>query len=429
MTPAHFLRADARPANRNAGTLATNGRAERHAIFGRRWRCLYVAVNAEGINTGEFMKRQLAVWKQLLIIAILGGAGYAAWDQRARISEFTGISFSKEAPPDRRGRGSSDALPVIVESVTMQQAVDRIEAVGDGRANRSITVYPEVSGIVAKMDLDAGQKLEEGDVILRLNDAKERIAVRIAETKLADARRTLDRYEQLIERNAIPQATVDTARTALQTAELELEQAREALADRTVRAPFEGVVGIPHVERGDRVSDTTPIVSFDDRSVIQVEFEVPEIYLDRIRVGHPITATTAGLRGREFQGRITQVNSRVDPQTRGVRLRAALENPDDVLRSGMSFTVELVLEGQEYPTIAEIALLWERNGSYVWTVKGGKAEQVAVSVVKRSQGRVLVDGDLEPGQLVVVEGTQRLRPGREVRFERPEPAAQKEAGL
>ncbi|MFP3921850.1 MAG: efflux RND transporter periplasmic adaptor subunit, partial [Dichotomicrobium sp.] len=185
----------------------------------------------------------------------------------------------------------------------------------------------------------------------------------------------------------------------------------------------------PQVEQGDRVSDTTPIVSFDDRSVIQVEFEVPEIYLDRIRVDHPITATTAGFRGQEFQGRITQINSRVDSQTRGVRLRAALANPGDVLRGGMSFTVELVLEGEEFPTIAELALLWERNGSYVWTVKDGKAEKTAVSVVKRSQGRVLVDGDLEPGQLIVVEGTQRLRPGREVRFERPEATARNEAGL
>jgi len=375
------------------------------------------------------MTRQMAIWKQLFVIALLAGVGYAAWDQRARLSDLTGISFSKEAPEQRRGGNVSDGVPVIVEPVSMVRAVDRVQAIGDGRAQRSITIYPEVSGIVSEIDFEAGDRLEDGEVILRLNDREARIAVQIAEAQVAEARRTVERYEELLNRNAIAMAQVDTARTALRTAELELEQAREALADRTIRAPFDGVVGIPQVEVGDRVSDATAITSLDDRSVILVEFEVPEIYLERIRVGQTITATTAGFSGRSFEGRITEINSRVDPQTRAVRLRAALENPDDVLRGGMSFAVKLVLEGGEYPAIPELALLWERDGAHVWAVNDGKAEKVAVTVVKRAQGRVLVAGNLAPGQLVVVEGTQRLRPGRALSFERPDATAQKEAGL
>jgi len=375
------------------------------------------------------MKRQLAIWKQLLVIAILTGAGYAAWDQRERLSNLTGISLSKEAPQERRSRGGSDAVPVIVERVSLSRAVDRVQAIGDGRAKRSVTIYAEVSGIVSEIDFEAGQQLEKDEVILRLNDAEERIAVRIAEAKLAEARRKVERYEALVDRNAIATATVDTARTELKTAGLEVEKAQEALADRTLRAPFDGVVGIPQVELGDRVTDSTAITSFDDRSVILVEFEVPEIYLKRIKVGHPITATTAGFRGRTFEGRVTEINSRVDPQSRAVRLRAALDNPEDVLRGGMSFTVKLVLDGGEYPAIPELSLLWGREGSHVWAVKDGKAEKVAVTVVKRAEGRVLVAGSLAPGQLVVVEGTQRLRPGREVKFDRPDATATSEAGL
>ncbi|RIA55736.1 efflux RND transporter periplasmic adaptor subunit [Dichotomicrobium thermohalophilum] len=375
------------------------------------------------------MTRQLAFWKQILVIAVVAGIGYAAWDQRARLSELTGISLSKEAPEQHRGGRTNDGVPVIVEPVSLIQSVDRVQAIGDGRANRSITVYPEVSGIVSEIDFDAGDRLKEGDVIVRLNDREARIAVGIAEAKLAEAQRTVERYEALLKRNAIAMAQVDTARTTRRTAELELEQAREALADRTIRAPFDGVVGIPQVEVGDRVTDSTAITSFDDRSLILVEFEVPEIYLKRIKVGHPITATTPGFRGRTFDGRITEINSRVDPQSRSVRLRAALENPDDVLRGGMSFRVTLVLDGGEYPSVPELSLLWERDGSYVWAVEDGKAKKVAVTVVKRAEGRVLVAGNLAPGQLVVVEGTQRLRPGRELSFERPDATAQNEAGL
>ncbi len=375
------------------------------------------------------MTRQLAIWKQLLVIAIVVGLGYAAWDQRARLAEMTGVSLGREAPEQRRGGRASAGVPVIVEPVTLIEAVDRLQAIGDGRANRSITIYPEVSGIVAEIDFDAGDRLEEGDVVLRLNDRQARIAVDIAEAKVAEARRTLQRYEALLERNAIPEAQVDTARTTLRTAELELEQAREALADRTIRAPFDGVVGIPHVEVGDRVTDTTAIASLDDRSQILVEFETPEIHLKRIEAGQPITATTPGFRGQTFEGRITQINTRVDPQSRSVRLRAALENPGEVLRGGMSFNVKLVLDDGEYPSIPELSLLWARDGSHVWAVEDGKAKKVAVTVVKRAEGRVLVAGNLAPGQLVVVEGTQRLRPGRELSFERPDATAQNEAGL
>jgi len=380
-------------------------------------------------ETAHFMKRPLAVWKQLLIIAFLCGAGYSAWDQRAWISELTGVSMELEKQDERKRRRSGKALPVIVETVSRAKAIDRIQAIGDGRARRSITLYPEVSGIVTQMDFEAGDAFSEDNVILRLDNEKTKIAVAIAEAKRDEARRKLDRYEELIKRNAIPAATVDTTRTELRTAELELEQAREALTERTIRAPFDGVVGIPQVEKGDRLTQTTAITTFDDRSVILVTFDVPEIYLDRLDIGQQITATTAGCRGQKFSGRITQINSRVDTQSRSVRVRAALENPGDILRGGMSFNVILTLEGGTYPSVAELALLYDTNGAYVWRVKDGEAEKLPVSVVKRSEGRVLVDGQLAPGELVVVEGTQRLRPGRKVAFEHPDAAARTEAGL
>jgi len=378
------------------------------------------------------MEKPLAIWKQLLVILVLGGIGFGVWHERERVTQLTGISFGQESGEgERRGRRGRDSggVPVIVEPVEQVQAVDRIQAIGSGLANRSITVYPDVTGVIAEIDFEAGDRVEAGDVVVKLDDAQARIAVNIAETKLADARRTLERSETLLTRNAIAQATVDTARTAVQTARLELEQARESLADRTIRAPFGGVLGIPQVELGDRVSETTPIASLDDRSIIIVEFDVPEIYLGRLQIGQPITAANAGFRGQTFKGTITEINSRIDTGTRAVRVRAALENPGDTLRGGMSFTVNLVLKGETYPAIAELALIWERDGAYVWVVNEGKAEQVKVAVVKRADGRILVDGDLKQDQLVVVEGTQRLRPGRDVSFDRPTQTAEGEAGL
>jgi hypothetical protein len=95
----------------------------------------------------------------------------------------------------------------------------------------------------------------------------------------------------------------------------------------------------------------------------------------------------------------------------------------------MSFSVSLTLEGRKYPVVAELAVLWERGGAYVWRATKRKAEKVKVSVIKRVAGQVLVDGDLAEGQFVVVEGTQRLRPGRSVRFDKPQLTSDNKAGL
>jgi RND family efflux transporter MFP subunit len=318
---------------------------------------------------------------------------------------------------------------VIAEQVTMTKAIDTIEAVGSGLANRSVMIFPKVSGLITEIDFRAGQRVKQGDVILKLDDAQTKIAVSIAEAKLAEARRILERSVALLPKQAIAQATVDTARTAVRTAELELEQAKEAFEDRTIVAPFDGVLGIPQVELGERVSETTPITSLDDRSVIIVEFDVPEAHLKQLKRGQKITVTTHGFRGQELDGEITQINSRIETATRSVRVRAMLRNAEDQLRAGMSFNVTMTLEGAEYPTIPELALLWERDGSFVWRIAQGKAERVTVALVKRLQGRILVDGDLAAGQLVAVEGTQRLRAGREVSFEEPAAAGQGKAGL
>jgi RND family efflux transporter MFP subunit len=368
------------------------------------------------------MTKPLAMWKQLLLVLALGGLAAALWYWREPIVALTGLGPSPDAGQERR-RDADRRVPVIVARVKIVQAVDRLQAIGNGLSSRSITVYPETVGLVSEIDFNAGKRVKAGDVIMKLDETQAKIAVNIARTKLADGERTLERYVSLLPRNAVAQATVDTAQTAVDTARLELEQAQETLADRTVHAPFDGVLGIPQVEIGDRVSETTPIVTLDDRSAIIVSFDIPEIYLRQLKTGHPVTATTAAIRGRDFKGEISEIGTRIDTATRSVRIRATLRNPDDVLREGMSFVVSLTLEGANYPAIPEIALLWEREGAYVWRISANRAENVGVSVIKRSQGEILVEAPLQSSDLVVVEGTQRLREGREVRFETPAVAA------
>lgn len=381
------------------------------------------------------MKKQLALWKQFAIVFLLGAIGYGAWHERDRIMTMTGLSAGEQSEGAgrrggrRSGGGPNDAVPVIVEHVRNAQSVDIIRSVGTGRAQRSVTLFPKQSGLVASLDLTAGQHVDEGEELIKLDDRQEIIAVGLAEAKFKDAERTVERSTSLIDRDAISQVTLDTAQTALETARLELEKARQTLADRTIRAPFSGVVGIPRVETGDLVTQSSPLVTLDDRSTIVVEFEVAELFLGRLKPGLEVEATNAGFRSRTFKGTIASIDSRVDETTRSVRIRAEFPNRDDVLRAGMSFVVTVRLEGENYPTIDELALRWEREGAYVWRIVENKADKVRIEVIKRREGRVLVAGDLEEGELIAVEGTQRLRPDRSVTYEEPQAAAAGSAGL
>jgi len=209
-------------------------------------------------------------------------------------------------------------------------------------------------------------------------------------------------------------ARLEDAQTAYKVARIELDKARADLADRTLRAPFDGVSGLAQVETGDRIAEDDVIASFDDRSRILVEFDLPEALLGRIAVGQEIAAGTPSVEGRDLSGEITAIDSRVDPVTRTARIRAAIDNSADILRPGASFSLRIDLPGGSFPAVPELALQFSGSGLHVWRVRDETVERVDLRLVRRRVGTVIVDGPLAEGDAVVVEGTQRLRPGARV---------------
>jgi RND family efflux transporter MFP subunit len=163
------------------------------------------------------------------------------------------------------------------------------------------------------------------------------------------------------------------------------------------------------------VTTETALTTLDDRRVLLIDFEIPEAQLARVKIGQAITAVNPAYADRTFNGQVAEIDSRVDPVSRNVRLRASVPNTGDLLRSGMSFQVRLGLSGQARVSVPELALQWDRDGSFVWVVREARSVRVAARPVRRAEGRVLVDGDLQAGESVVVEGVQRLRQGLAVR--------------
>jgi membrane fusion protein, multidrug efflux system len=311
-------------------------------------------------------------------------------------------------------------IRVVVEPLRLNEERTRVEAVGTSRALLSIAVHPAVSGEVVAVTFGPGEQVEQGAVLMELDSRDERLAVELAEVRVADAERLYERYEQIGNSGAVLPTTIDAARTALQAARIELERAQVALDYRTIVAPFSGYVGITDVDPGDRVNPDTQITTLDDRSSLLVNFEVPEALLGRLTTQQDVQIATWNAREPAGYGEIVDVGSRVDPITRTFTARALVPNEDDRLRPGMSFRVTVDIPGIQYPVIPETGIQWGAEGAYVWSVADNRANRVSVSIVQRQQGSVLVDSDgLEEGDLIVVEGVQGVRDGMEVVYAAP----------
>lgn len=203
-------------------------------------------------------------------------------------------------------------------------------------------------------------------------------------------------------------------RADARTAELAEREAAFDLERRQVLAPISGVVGIVDVEVGERIGSQEPIVTITDRSVILIDFRIPERVVNRVDLGMTVDVSPLGLEDTVLEGEISAVDTVVDRTSRTLRVQARVENTDDRLRAGMAFSVALSFPGETLVSIDPLALQWSSEGAFVWAVRDGKAERVDATIRQRDSDAILVDADLEPGERIVIEGVQTLRPGAEV---------------
>jgi len=356
--------------------------------------------------------------RHLVVASFLFAAAAALWFGQDTVTAVFAALSSKSAS-ESGGKAGAPAVPVVVERVGSGANDVTIEAIATARARRFVTLFPEAAGEVVEIAVRAGDRVRAGGVILKLDSRAAELAVKLAKVRVREAERQLERSRHLLRSQVNPQAKVEDARTVLERTGLELQQAEEALTKRTLRAPFDGVVGIAKIETGDRVTTTSEAITIDDRSELVVEIEVPEQFFSRLAAGQQVTAETTARAGERFEGTVEKIDSRIDPVSRTVMVRAALPNVEDRLRPGMSFAIQLKIPGKTYPAIPELALQWRKGQSFVWQVTGKTVRRVNVRTVRRRNATILVDGPIAEGDLVVTEGVQRLRPGRAVRYADP----------
>lgn len=347
----------------------------------------------------ELLRRHILSLLLLVVLALL------AWWLVVRVQE-------EQAPQQqRRGGGAS---PVVVSRVVEAPFTDTVEAVGTGRADESVEITANVSDRIETIEFEEGAFVEAGTVLVRLDTSEEEAALEEALANLDDARQQFERLDRLVETNSAARSQRDQQKALMEAARARVQGVRARMADRVIRAPFAGLLGLRAVSLGAQVSPGTLITTLDDIRPIKLDFSVPETFLPVLRVDATIRARSVAYPDRRFEGRVARISPRVDPVTRSVAIRAELPNEAGLLRPGMLFTVDLVRDRRRGLMVPESALVPRGERQYLFRVTDGRAEQVEVALGARRPGVVEIVSGVDAGDAVVVEGSLRLRSGAEV---------------
>lgn len=289
------------------------------------------------------------------------------------------------------------AAAVSAATATTERWNDDAQAVGTFVAVNGTDVTTEAGGVVRSIEFEAGQPVKAGAVLLRLNTDNELATLKALETsaRLADVQ--AERWQQLGKDRLVSLDEVQQRVAAAASARAQVEAQRALIAQKTVRAPFSGELGIRRVNLGQFVSPGDPIVSLQQLDPIYLDFALPERYMDTLKPGTVVHATVDALPGQAFEGRVTAVEPGVDPQTRNFTAQATLANPDGALRPGAFARVGFALGGErDVVVIPQTAVSFNPYGNAVFVI----------SEVPRKEGETDMQGNALTGNKLVV--TQRF---------------------
>lgn len=351
----------------------------------------------------------MGLFRQLLIVIVLAGVGYGGYT----------LYLTYLAPPaETVGAGPRRGAQVVSVEVARAQVVtlDRnVEAVGTTRALQSVDIVPSAEGRITAINITPGEEIEAGAVIAQLDDEMEVATLQEVKSAVEEKQRALERAQTLIRSNTISQASLEQLRSGNAVAQAALARAERRFADRTIRAPFNGVLGITSVDLGARVDTDTVLTTLDDLSEVEIEFRLPETVYGQISAGQAIEATSAAFPDRRFTGQVDAIDSRIDQTSRSFRVRARLPNQDRVLPVGMFMRLDLNLASRQGVVVPEEALLVQGPTTYLYVIEDGVARQQKVETGQRRKGIVEITDGVAEGDVIATRGIQSLRDGSKVK--------------
>jgi len=346
-----------------------------------------------------------------VVVLIVAGLGFVKFKQvQGQIKAFAGF----QPPPDA-------VTTVVAKKVNWESSTTII---GTLEAVQGVTVAADLPGTIAKINFVSGQAVHEGDVLAELDTRQERAQLASLEAQRDLARVNYARMQQLANEGVISRSDYDKSTAEQKQGDANVSEIHATIARKTIRAPFTGVLGIRKVNLGQYLAAGNPIVTLQALNPIYVNVGIPQQSAGAVKIGRSVRFSTDELPGQVFTGRVTAIDSVVDPTTRNLQVQATLANPQGKLRPGMFVQVDFSLGGNRtvIPLPAS-AIAYAPYGDSVYIVsdmKNPKGEtyrgvrQQFVKVEGSRGDQVGVVSGLNPGDEVVTSGVFKLRNGSAV---------------
>ncbi|HXP76044.1 MAG TPA: efflux RND transporter periplasmic adaptor subunit [Stellaceae bacterium] len=359
--------------------------------------------------------RQLWVRAALMafLLVVLGGGLYGFNAFRA---QAINTAFSTMKPPPTAvavAQAKKEALPRYAPGIGTLQAVHQV------------TITSEVGALVTKIYFQAGATVKAGDPLVQLNDQPDQgdLANFRAQAKLAEL--NLARSRELLARQNAAQATVDQNQAQLDQMRASIAKTEAIIAQKLIRAPWDGVLGIRQVEVGQYINAGGTVVSLTDLNTLYVNFTLPEQQRSAIATGQKVLLSVDAYPGRAFEAALSTIEPQIDPGTRSIKVQATLANADHSLQPGMFANIRVVLPpAPEVVTLPATSVDFTLYGDSVFVVREDgkdangkpvlKVTRTFVKTGERDQNRVAILDGVAPGDQVVISGQLKLQSGTEV---------------
>ncbi len=325
---------------------------------------------------------------------------------------------------NKQDMGGHHMPPVTVSALPVKSDSWRtkLQVTGTLNAINGVDVTTEIAGLVKTVLFDPGANVKKGEVLVELNADTEIAQLQALEAQAALAQINFDRDKKQYEVKAVSKATVDSDEADLKNKQALVAQQASIVAKKTIKAPFDGRLGISLIDLGQYLNPADKIVTLQSIDPIYINFNLPQQNLPQISVGQEVTLTTDTYPGEVFKGKITTINPKIDIQTRNVEVEATLPNPKAKLLPGMFGQIEIATgKPQNFLTLPQAAITYNPYGDLVYILKEKEkdaqgnpiyvANQKFVTLGEARGDQIQILTGLEAGDLIVTSGQMKLKNG------------------
>lgn len=326
------------------------------------------------------------------------------------------LNFPQSEEKSQKRPQGDRAVSVKSTILTKSLFTDVINSIGTAKANESVTITASTSDYISKVYFNDGQYINTGQHLVLLRSDEEQAKVRELEINIDEAKRQLKRLTDLSKENATSESLLGEQQAKVKTLQAQLIVAKTKLQEMTITAPFAGRLGFRNVSTGTYVTPGTVITTLDDIKTVKVDFSLPEKHLPLLKLNQLVSTKVDAYKNKTFDGKISSIDSRVDPITRSITVRAMIDNQSLELRPGMLLTLAVEKSSQQTLLIDERALIPQQNKQFVFVVgKDSTVQKVEVTVGRRTPGKAEILSGVNEGDHIVIEGGLKLRHGSKVK--------------